>query len=71
MESFLKHVKEYWPAILAIFSLVVTWTSLLGRVSTVEARVDKIDGKIETMDTTLTKIQVDVSYIRATLDSKL
>ena len=67
--------QKFWPIILVLVSLAVTWGALTTRMTELEQQVDKNETHLDAVDSTfmeikisLMKIQTDLGYIRTELD---
>lgn len=69
-DKFAEYLKEFWFVVLFIGTLVVGWTNITNEVKYQDARISALEARSKIVDTTLSQMATDVSFIRGKLEQK-
>lgn len=69
-DKFAEYLKEFWFVVLFIGTLIVGWTNITNEVKYQDARISALEARSKIVDTTLSQMATDVSFIRGKLEQK-
>lgn len=69
-DKFLFYLKEGWFIVLFIGTIVVGWTNISNEIKYQEARISALENRGKDVDSILTQIASDLSFIRGKLEKQ-